>query len=180
MLINKSFTFEAQLLNRLPMSRINFNIKDVRANDFLLYLDQAMRKRVFAHMWIARAQISLLICTVWSGHSLSSSRITGYQTMYKWRAKARMILCASAEFSECSFCTCSEALFFAWRGPLYFLQEITDMDHTKYFGYWPHLVSRTMTVARTLVDPVLYLIFSEKFQRALIALVTCRWKQIWK
>ena len=42
---------------------------------------------------IEKAQISLCICTVWSGPSLSTNRIIGYYRMYKWRAKARMIFC---------------------------------------------------------------------------------------
>ena len=40
------------------------------------------------------------IRAVWSGPSLSTNRIIAYYRMYEWRAKAQMILCACAEWSE--------------------------------------------------------------------------------
>ena len=57
------------------------------------YICRAIRKRVFRHMWTAKAQIRI----------------------YDWRAKVRMILCARARWPECA------ALWhiFAWRGPYY-------------------------------------------------------------
>ena len=59
-------------------------------------MGSAMRKRVFRHMRTAKAQISLHICAVKSGPSLSASRIIGHYRMYEWRAKAQMIHCAYA------------------------------------------------------------------------------------
>ena len=82
------------------------------------YMGHVMRKHVFWHMWTAKAQISLCIHAVWTGPSLSISRIIGYNRMYEWRAKRQMILWA---------CTgCSESVpfahvlrhFFAWHGQL--------------------------------------------------------------
>ena len=74
----------------LPMSRTNFHgPKDVRAIDVRLYLlytqfhaqmGHTMRKRVFGHILTAKAKISIHIFAVWSGHSLSPSRIIGCYT----------------------------------------------------------------------------------------------------
>ena len=55
---------------------------------------------VFRHMWTAKAQIRLHGCAVWSGPSLSANRIIGYYRTYEWRAKALMILCTCAGWSE--------------------------------------------------------------------------------
>ena len=64
-------------------------------------------------MWSTKAQISLCIrVALWSGPSLSANKIIRYYRMYKWRAKARVILWACAWWSNfCAFCTRSKALF---------------------------------------------------------------------
>ena len=52
-------------------------------------------KRIFGHIWTAKAQISLHIRAVWSVPSLSA--IESLDTAeYECRAKSRMILCAWA------------------------------------------------------------------------------------
>ena len=56
------------------------------------YMGHAMRK----HMRTAEVQISLRIRAVWSGPSQSAIRITGYYSVYQWRAKTRMRPCACA------------------------------------------------------------------------------------
>ena len=61
---------------------------------------RTMRKRVFGHMRTAKTQISLRIRAVWSGPSLSANGIIGYYRMYECRAKARILLCACAGWSE--------------------------------------------------------------------------------
>ena len=63
-------------------------------------MGSAMWKRVFEHMWTAKAQISLRIRAVWSGPLLSAKKkkkkkkkkIIGYQRMLQWRENARMRL----------------------------------------------------------------------------------------
>ena len=65
-----------------------------------------MRKRVPGPMRTAGTHISLCMCAVLPGPSLSANRIIGYYRMYEWRAKARMILsecarlCESAHFAH--------------------------------------------------------------------------------
>ena len=51
-------------------------------------------------MRTAKAQISLRIHAVRSGSLSAINRITGSSRMYEWRAKARMIFCACAGWSE--------------------------------------------------------------------------------
>ena len=81
------------------------------------------------HVQTAMAQIRLCRRTVWSGPSLSANRIItlGYYRIYKWRAKARMILCACAEWSECAFCASSKAYFYFMR-PV--LESVYRINHT--------------------------------------------------
>ena len=74
-----------------------------------------MRRRVLEHMRIAKTQISLRICAVWSRPSLSAVRIVGYNRMYQWRANARMILCTCAGWTESAHF--ARRHFFALRGP---------------------------------------------------------------
>ena len=75
-------------------------------------VSETMRKRAFGHICgQRRAQISLRIRAVWSGPPLSANRIMGYYRLCEWRAKARMILFACAEWYECALCACSKALF---------------------------------------------------------------------
>ena len=59
-----------------------------------------MRKHVFGYMRTVKALIRLRIRAVWSRPSLSANRIIGYYRMYGWSAKARIILCACAWWSE--------------------------------------------------------------------------------
>ena len=75
-----------------------------------LRVGRAVRKYLFGHIQTAKALISLRGGAAWSGPSLSANRIIG------WRAKARMIFCACAEWCESAhFCACSKALFrLAW------------------------------------------------------------------
>ena len=55
------------------------------------YLWVALSKNVpTGHLRTAKAQIRLRRCTVWSGPSLSTTRIIGYYRMYQWRTKAQM------------------------------------------------------------------------------------------
>ena len=61
----------------------------------------------------AKAQISLYILTVWSGPSLSANRIIEY---YEWRAKAKMILCACAGWSESADFAQVRRHCFDWHG----------------------------------------------------------------
>ena len=51
------------------------------------YMECAMRKRVFGHIRAAKTLIRLRIRAVWSGPSLSASRLIAYYRMYEWRAK---------------------------------------------------------------------------------------------
>ena len=71
----------------------------------------AMPKYVFGHVRTVKAQISLLIGTVWSGPTLFANRITRYYRMYKWRAKAQIILCTCEGWSElCCFAWCGQII----------------------------------------------------------------------
>ena len=77
-----------------------------------------MGKHVFEHMWSAKAQISLHICTVWSRPSLYANRIMGYYRMYHWRTKVVIRLCACIGWTSiCAFCTCSKTPF-GLTGPM--------------------------------------------------------------
>ena len=76
-----------------------------------VHIGRAMRKCVSGHNRAAKVQISLRICAVWSGLSLSVNIITGYHRLYDWRANARMIICACAYWSESADCACSKTLF---------------------------------------------------------------------
>ena len=61
------------------------------------HLGRPMRKCVFGHMRTAKAQISLRICAVLSGPSMSATIIIGYYRMYEWKAKAQMIFRAAQD-----------------------------------------------------------------------------------
>ena len=63
------------------------------------HMSCAMRKLVFGHMRIAMVEFSLRIHTILWRSSLSANRFTGYNSMYEWRVKAQMILCACAGWS---------------------------------------------------------------------------------
>ena len=49
----------------------------------------------------------------------TADRIMGYYRMYEWRAKARMILCACAWWSESTNFVHVWRHFFGWRDPVY-------------------------------------------------------------
>ena len=49
------------------------------------------------------------------------------------------------------------------------------MDHTSEFDKWPHIATRTMTVISTITNPILYLVFSDKFRQFMVDAVHCRW-----
>ena len=74
--------------------------------------------RVFGYMRTTKAQISLRIRVVWSGHSVSANRSIEYYRMYQWRANVRMRICACVEWIRiCAFC--SKTRFFFARPILY-------------------------------------------------------------
>ena len=78
---------------------------------------RAMRICLFGHIWTMKAQISLRIRAVWSGPSLSASRIIGYYRIYEWRAKTRMISCTCAGGSKSAYFAHVRRHGFAWHGP---------------------------------------------------------------
>ena len=55
--------------------------------------------------------------TPFSRPSLCARRIIGHCRMYEWRAKARMILCACAGWSEYAHLSMFECTYFAWCDP---------------------------------------------------------------
>ena len=103
-----------------------------RINRVNYYVCRALRKHVFGHMRTAKAQISLRIRAVWSGPSLSANRLIRYYRMYERRAKARMILCACAGWSEFAhilqirrhcFCLTHTIYFHQWMRDYYYQQD---------------------------------------------------------
>ena len=76
----------------------------------------AMRKCVFGYTWTVKAQIRLRRCSIWSGPSLSTNRISGYYRVYEWRAKAWMILCTCAGWSVSANFAHVLRHCFAWHG----------------------------------------------------------------
>ena len=77
-----------------------------------------MRKHVLGHMHTEKAQISLHICTVWSGPSVSTTRIIGHCRMLEWRAKACMIFCVCAGWSESAHFVHVRRHIFTWCSPV--------------------------------------------------------------
>ena len=67
------------------------------------HFGRVKRKRVFRHMRIAKAQISLRIRAVLSEFSLSANRIAELYRMNQFGTNASMILCACAEWSIRTF-----------------------------------------------------------------------------
>ena len=96
------------------------------------YMGRSMRKRVFGHMRTAKTQISLRIRAVWSGPSLSANRISGYYKMYEWRAKARMILCACAGWSDSTHFCMFEGTFSHDAAHKCLCTGTTDIDYDSY------------------------------------------------
>ena len=84
----------------------------VRAIEVRLCMGHVMRKCILGHMPTAKVQLSLRICAVWSGPSLSANRIIGHYRMNQWTANARMRLCACVGWIWiCAFCACSKTPF---------------------------------------------------------------------
>ena len=84
-----------------------------------------MRKRVFGHIWTAMARIRLRESLL-----LSTTIITGYYRMYEWRAKAHVILCACAGWSESAPFAHVRRHFFTWRDIMklcYHFQTVNPM-----------------------------------------------------
>ena len=77
-----------------------------------------MRKCVIGHMRTAKAQIRLRIHAVWSVPSMSAYRIIGYYRIYEWRAKTRMVRCASTGWYESVYFAHARRHFFACLGKL--------------------------------------------------------------
>ena len=75
------------------------------------YIGLAMRKRVFGHMWKAKAHISLCICAVSSGPSMSTNRITGYYWKYELKQMPGWDIAHAREVSKSAFCACSKTAF---------------------------------------------------------------------
>ena len=109
---NLAFIFGNILKFFLPI----YKALSISVLEFCYPLGYAMWKRVFGHMLTAKAQISAATCasTVWSGPSLSANRIIGCYRMYKWRAKAQMILCI---WSESVHYEHVQRPFFIWHSP---------------------------------------------------------------
>ena len=67
---------------------------------------------LLGHVRTAKAKIRLRRCAVWSGPSLSASRIIEYYKVYQRRTNARMRLCACAGWIWIfAFCACSATPF---------------------------------------------------------------------
>ena len=73
-------------------------------------------ENVIGQMRTSMAQITLCICTVRWGPSLSAIRIIWYFRMYEWNAKARMILCPCAVWCEFTNFAHVRRHFFTWCG----------------------------------------------------------------
>ena len=71
----------------------------------------------------AKVRISLRMRAVWSGHLVSAYRIIDYCGLYKWSAKARMLLCACAGWSEYAHFVGIRMHFLAWRAQFLALRE---------------------------------------------------------
>ena len=91
------------------------------------HLGGTLRKHVFSHMWTAKVQISLCICTVWSGPSLCTYRIIGYYRIYEWRANAQGWIWI------CIFC--------AWCGPFNYLEVCLKMPRWGLYCLFGHVCS---------------------------------------
>ena len=70
-----------------------------------------MRNCIFGNMRRAKAQISLRIRAVWSGHSLSANRIIRYYRMYEWRESKGLDYLLRRMIWICVFCASSKAPF---------------------------------------------------------------------
>ena len=79
------------------------------------HIGRTMRKYVFEYRRTARALIRLRIRAVWSRPSLSANRIIRHCRMWKWRANARIRLCAGAGWSESAHCVRVWKHVFTWH-----------------------------------------------------------------
>ena len=93
LLRNVMANIDVNVLIRLGGAQVD---SDIRCS----HIGHAMRKRVYIGMETSKVKISLRILAVWSGPSLSANWIIGYCIMYEWRAKAQLIFCAWAGWSE--------------------------------------------------------------------------------
>ena len=84
-----------------------------------IHFGRHMRKRVFRYMRTVKVQIRLCMRAVWSGPSLSANKAIRYYRMYEWTAKARLIFCASAGWSESAHVAHVWSHSFTWYGPFY-------------------------------------------------------------
>ena len=83
------------------------------------HISHAMREYVFR-------QMSLRMCAVWQGHSLSANRIIEYYRIYEWRAKVWMIFCTYVGWSESV-----GAIRFRWNVNHYFHWKIQKKKKKK-------------------------------------------------
>ena len=102
-----------------------------------------MRKRVYEQMRTAKAQISLRIRAVWSGPLLSANRIIGYYRVYEWRAKAQMILCACARWSEPALFAHPRRHLFTWNGP--YVSKY--LDTFTFLSYLPWILNQSTNIS---------------------------------
>ena len=102
-----------------------------------------VQKCVYWHMLTGKVQISLCIHAVWSGPSLPINRINGYYRMNGWRAKAQMVICACAGWSESGhfvqrqfFTWCSantvNSRYLEFQGPLWNTSRYPYFDVTRF------------------------------------------------
>ena len=72
-------------------------------------------ENIFRHMQTAKDHISLHFHSVWLGLSLFANRIIGYKRLYEWRAKAQILLCTCAGWSESAHFVHVWRHFFTWH-----------------------------------------------------------------
>ena len=77
-------------------------------------MNHTMLTCVIGHNWIAKAQISLHMGSVWSK---SANKIIGHYRMYEWWQKAIMIHCAFTGLSEFLHFAPTWRHVFPWCGP---------------------------------------------------------------
>ena len=83
------------------------------------------------HARIAKAQIRLRVCAVWSEPSLSANIIIGYNRMYQWRTKTRM------RSESAHFALVSRRVRLAWPKLIVYWPNTSEVTKTN-----PHLWSR--------------------------------------
>ena len=97
-----------------------------------------MQKRVFGHIWTAKAQLSLRICAVWSGPSLTINRIIGYHKMFQWKIPGWDF--ALVQYDVNSHILCLKALLRLKRPYFCYLRisllKMTTSNATHFLIYW--------------------------------------------